>query len=145
VRVRQADMTIKANRAIELVREGKSYDEVAHAVGYASRGTAHRLVAKALAERLVDGIDALRATEVARLDALQAALWPRVQRGDVRAVNAVMRIVDRRCRLLGLYTQPGIETPLWGLVVPQPAGTPGAATGAEADVVDVGPVAASAA
>jgi hypothetical protein len=131
---RRAEATIKACRAIELVRQGKSYDAVARAVGFANRGTAHRVVTKALAGRLIDGIDELRAIEVARLDALQSVLWPKVERGDLRAVNAVLRIVDRRCRLLGLYTQPEIETLLWGLVVPQPAGNSGAATGAEAGV-----------
>jgi hypothetical protein len=124
-------MTIKAHRAIELVPEGKSYDEVAHAVGYASRGTAHRLVAKALAERLVSGNDHLRNIEVARLDALQASLWPKVERGDMRAVNTVVRIIDRRCRLLTLYTtQTAFEKQPWGLVVPEAGGNPGVATDA---------------
>jgi hypothetical protein len=61
------------------------YDEVARQVGYANRGTAHRAVAQALSERLVDGIDELRALEVARLDAMQAALWPQVEAGDPKA------------------------------------------------------------
>ena len=79
------------------------YDEVARQVGYANRGTAHRAVAQALSERLVDGIDELRALEVARLDAMQAALWPpQVEAGDTRASMTVIRIIDRRCRLLGL-------------------------------------------
>jgi hypothetical protein len=37
--------------------------------------------------------------ELARLDALQALLWPKAENGDVRAINAVVRIVDKRCRL----------------------------------------------
>jgi hypothetical protein len=128
---RRAEASIKACRAVELVRQGKSYDAVARAVGFANRGTAHRVVTKALAERLVDGIDDLRDVEVARLDALQAALWPRVERGDTRAVNTVLRIIDRRCRLFGLYREATVETPLWGLVVPPADGNAGLATGAE--------------
>jgi hypothetical protein len=142
---RRAEASIKACRAVELVRQGKSYDAVARAVGFANRGTAHRVVTKALAERLVDGIDELRDIEVARLDALQAALWPKVERGDTRAVNTVVRIIDRRSRLLGLYTQRDIETPLWGLIVPEAAGNAGVATDAEGVGVDVVPVASSAA
>ena len=89
--------------AVELVLQGMKYDEVARQVGYANRGTAHRAVAQALSERLVDGIDELRALEVARLDAMQAALWPpQVEAGDTRASMTVIRIIDRRCRLLGL-------------------------------------------
>ena len=114
-------------RAVELVLQGMKYDEVARPVGYANRGTAHRAVAKALSERLVDGIDELRALEVARLDALQAALWPQVEAGDTRASMTVIRIIDRRCRLLGLYatkrTRPRFDT----LVIGE-EGNPGEAT-----------------
>jgi hypothetical protein len=44
---------------------GRSYDQIASAVGYANRGTAHRVVAKALAQRLVDDVDQLREFELA--------------------------------------------------------------------------------
>lgn len=57
--------------------KGCSYDQIAREVGYANRGTAHRVVAKALAERLADDIDQLRELELARLDGLQTSLWPR--------------------------------------------------------------------
>jgi len=62
---RRAESSWKAARAVELVREGKSYDQVARALGYANRGTAHRVVTKALSERMIDGIDDLRDIEVA--------------------------------------------------------------------------------
>ena len=108
--------------------------------------TAHRLVAKALAEQLVDGIEDLREIEVARLDVLQAALWPRVEKGEIRAVNAVLRIIDRRCRLLGLYTtRTAVEQPLWGLVVPEQEGNAGRATAVGDDDAGVDDVAGSAA
>jgi hypothetical protein len=128
---RRAEASWKAARAVELVREGKTYDQVARAVGYANRGTAHRVVTKALAERLVDGIDDLRSIEVARLDALQAALWPRVEKGEVRAINSVLRLIDRRCRLYGLYSGEQQES-AWTLVMPPAEGNTGAAT----DVAD---------
>jgi hypothetical protein len=98
---RHAEASIKACRAVELVGQGKTYDQVARAVGFANRGTAHRVVTRALAGRLVDGIDDLRHIELGRLDALQAALWPRVEKGEVRAINSVVRIIDRRCRSSG--------------------------------------------
>jgi hypothetical protein len=60
-------------------------------------------------------------------------------------VNTVVRIIDRRCRLLGLYTQPEIETPMWRRVVPEAGGNPGVATDAEAVGVGVGSIVASAA
>ena len=129
---RRAEASWKACRAVELARQGRTYDQIAKAVGYANRGTAHRVVTKALAERLVDGIDELRDIEVVRLDALQASLWPKAEKGDVRAVNAVVRIIDRRCRLLGLYSTGADDKAVWQLVLdPAAAGNTGQATGAD--------------
>ena len=99
-----AQARIKRVRALELVAEGKSYDEIALAVGYSHRGSAHRAVFKALDDREAEDVDHLRAIELARLDALQVALWDRAMDGDVEAVLAVLRIMDRRIRLLGLVT-----------------------------------------
>ena len=79
-----------------------SYDEVARAVGYSHRGSAHRAVFKALAEQEVEAVEDLRALELARLDALQAAIWDDAMRGDTRAASAILRIIDQRVRLLGL-------------------------------------------
>ena len=124
-------------RAVELAMDGKTYDQIAREVGYANRGTAHRVVMKAFADRLVDAVDALRELEAMRLDALQAALWAKVENGDVRAVNSVLRIIDRRCRLLGLYGAPtAAAKPLMTLVMrpeelaDHDAGNTGEATGA---------------
>jgi transposase-like protein len=98
-------------RAVELALHGRSYDQIAREIGYANRGTVHRVVANALADRLVDGIDELREWEAARLDALQAAAWDKAMAGDVRAVNSVLKIIDRRCRLFGLYGHGPAATP----------------------------------
>jgi hypothetical protein len=134
--VRQAEASIKACRAVELVRQGKTYDQVARAVGFANRGTAHRVVTKALSERLMVGIDELRDIELARLDALQVALWPRVEKGEVRAVNSVMRIIDRRCRILGLYPQRARSEKSFDTLVIQDTGNPGEATDADGDELE---------
>lgn len=40
---------------------------------------------------------------------MQAALWPAALRGSVPAVHEVVRIVEARARLLGLYAAPGID------------------------------------
>jgi hypothetical protein len=93
----------KACRAVELMLDGKTYDQIAREVGYANRGTAHRVVAKALSERLADDIDVLRAVEGDRLEAMLCALWPLALDGDVRAAHTVLKIIDTEARLYGLY------------------------------------------
>jgi hypothetical protein len=39
------------------------------------------------------------------LDALQVSLWDKAMNGDVKAVGMVLKIIQMRSRLLGLYTQ----------------------------------------
>jgi hypothetical protein len=52
-----ATASLKRIRALELGRERAPYDEVAEAVGYGHKGSAHRAVSRALKERLVDGVE----------------------------------------------------------------------------------------
>ena len=95
---------------------------------------------KALADRLVDDVDALRELEAMRLDALHAALWDKAMTGDVRATNSIVIIIDRRCRLLGLYHHKAVEQSPRYLVMPQEdSGNPREATGADSDEANPSP------
>ncbi len=89
-------------RSVELAVEGHTYQEIAREVGYANRGTAYRVVQQALSQRVDEGVDELRRLEQERLDALQAGVWERALAGDPTAVRAALRIIESRCRLLGL-------------------------------------------
>lgn len=91
--------------AVRLLREGQTYQQVADTLGYANKGTVHRLVRKALVAHEVDEVDSYRHTELERLDALQAALWDQALAGDVRASEQCLRIVQTRVRLLALDQQ----------------------------------------
>ena len=126
-----AQARIKRARAVELVAEGKTYEEVARAVGFTNRGSAHRAVYKALNEREAEGVEILRAIELDRLDRLQVSLWDRALSGDAVAVNAVLRIIEARARLLGLSAQgqrPMKNHELMPLVVGPREGNAGQAT-----------------
>ncbi len=90
-------------KAVELAVEGHTYDTIAEQVGFANRGTAHRVVRKALDEQVAENVQQLRETELARLDALQAALWPAAMAGHLDAAQQVADIIDKQARLLGLY------------------------------------------
>ncbi len=93
----------RRTRALELRLGGASYDEIAREVGYASKGTAHKVISQALNAREADSLDFLRRVEQGRLDALQDALWDAAMAGDVSAAMASLRVIDARCRLLGLH------------------------------------------
>lgn len=100
----------RRTRAVELAVEGFTYQQIADELGYANRGTVHRIVQRTLEARLAEGVDELRELEVARLDALQAGLWDAASSGDARACGTILKIIDRRCRLLGLYASSSDQT-----------------------------------
>jgi hypothetical protein len=62
---------------------------------------------EALANLPEQSLDHIRALEAARLDAMQAALWPQAELGDIAAIDRVLAIMKRRAALLGLDPQPG--------------------------------------
>jgi hypothetical protein len=92
----------RRSEAIRLKTAGWTYQRIAQELGYANRGTVHRIVSQALEAREVESVDLLRQLELDRLDALQLALWTRAMHGEVPAALAVLRILDQRIRLLGL-------------------------------------------
>lgn len=96
-------------RCVELALAGYSYDEIAEEVGYANRGTAWRAVQDSLASTTVTLASEYRDMEMARLDALQAAHWPEAVSGSVRSADFVLRVIDRRMKLLGLDQLPREE------------------------------------
>jgi transposase-like protein len=102
-------------RAVELAAQGFTYRQIADELGYASRGTVHRIVRQALESRLAEGVDQLRKVELARLDALQAGLWEAAAGGDASAATTIVKIIQTRCRLLGLFDLPLQEGPLSSL------------------------------
>lgn len=88
--------------AVEMALVGHTYQAIADELGYANRGTVHRIVKTALADHELDSVDELRQLELERLDMLQAAYFPRALDGDLSAANIVLKVMDRRLKLLAL-------------------------------------------
>ena len=89
-------------RALELRKEGMGYREIAAKVGYAGPAGAFQAVETALRETLREPADAVRQLEAERLDAMTAILWPLAAKGNLAAVDRLLRVMERRARLLGL-------------------------------------------
>lgn len=101
---RRTPLTAVAERRAEALqhrRRGLSYREVADVMGI-SVGRAHQLVAEALEHVIVGEVEELRALESSRLDAAQEAIWPKVLKGNINAIDSFLRLSARRARLLGL-------------------------------------------
>jgi hypothetical protein len=98
----KSEVTERQIRAVGLRRAGLGYTEIASAVGYANRGSAWKAVHRALRGELREEVAALVTLELHRLDQMTLGLWPRATRGDVGAIDRVLRIMERRASLLGL-------------------------------------------
>ena len=101
----------RQEEALKLRIEGKTYREIGTALGV-HRTTAIRLVSSALASvglEIASNREELRNLQAARLESLVAALWPKVQSGDVKAVNVMVNVLNRYARLFGLDAPKTIE------------------------------------
>lgn len=97
-------------RALQLRAKGASRDTIAaeldvHPV------TAWRYIRDAIAELPREPAEEVRALELERLDAMQAALWPKALRGNVGAIDRVLKIMERRAKYLGLDEQTSAAPP----------------------------------
>lgn len=99
---RRREAKLKQLRALELWTQGiTDYDELAQAVGYANKSSAHRAVTSALDEWKAQSVSDLRNVDNARLDALLAAFWDDAMSGDTKAGSMCLRIIERRAKLNG--------------------------------------------
>lgn len=82
--------------------EGKSFPEIAKELNYNSRQAAFDAVSRALDRTEREPADALRRLDLERLDVLWQIQFLNAQGGDVQALAACMKIMERRAKLLGL-------------------------------------------
>jgi hypothetical protein len=85
--------------AMRLQRWG--YTKIAEVLGI-SVSTAFEDVLTALKEIPKDEADRLREAEKESLDGLEARLWRAVDAGDTSAADKILRVKERRARMLGL-------------------------------------------
>jgi hypothetical protein len=90
----------RATKALELRLAGASYDRIAAQLGYEGKSGAYHAVQRALREAEPPGAEATELTELARLDAMLTGLWPKARRGEVTAVDRVLKIEERRDQIL---------------------------------------------
>jgi hypothetical protein len=104
-KAQRASTSKRRAQAIALRLAGMDYQTIADRLDYSSRGAASKDVHRALEENLEAesaAAQTLRELEVQRLDRMQAAAWAKAAKGDLKAIETVLKVIDRRCRLLGL-------------------------------------------
>jgi DNA uptake protein ComE-like DNA-binding protein len=99
---RKAAVAQRRSQALRLRREGRTYEAIAAEMG-CSTSQAHRYVTEAVAEVYRDDAKALAMLQLERNRAAIAALWPKIEAGDTKAVAALVRLQDHEAKLVGLY------------------------------------------
>ena len=97
----------KEKRVLELKRSGATWDAIAEVVGYSNASGAFKAYQRAMVRTLQQPAAELRDAEIDRLDRLQRAFWfeaigDRDTPPNLRAADFILRVIDRRSKLLGL-------------------------------------------
>lgn len=88
-------------RAAELRAAGATFREIGQALGI-DHTWARALVVQALTEATYENATLMRRQEGQRLDRLQRAAWGKAIGGDLKAIDTVRRLMERRAALYGL-------------------------------------------
>src|SRR5215218_3681672 len=89
---------VRAEEALLLRLSGLTWEQIAARLGYRSPNGPRMAVERLLSRIEHQGAAQLRAVEDQRLDALQAAVWPKAVAGDTDAIRTVLRISERRSK-----------------------------------------------
>lgn len=103
VRAQQMNARVREREALRLRLAGLTYAEIAERLGYSRPASAYVAVQRALAKICPpEDVAALRQLEIQRLDQLLQSRWEKALAGDDAALDRVLRILERKARLLGL-------------------------------------------
>jgi hypothetical protein len=97
-----AEIAERRRRALDLRKAGATYDAIAREMGLSGSGAAFKIVKNALKATYREPAEDVRKLELERLDRLTLALWKRAQNGESEAIDRVLKLMDRRAKLLGL-------------------------------------------
>ena len=87
---------------IRLRRRGLTFDLIAQQLNFSHASGAHKAYVNGLKRIIRADVDEIRGEEMDRLDIAQAAIWNQVLQGEVPSVMALIKIMERRAKLLGL-------------------------------------------
>ena len=95
------EVVAREQEVVKLRRGGLTWDLIGERVGLSAQG-AYVAYERALKRVVLDDINAIRQLETERLDLAQSAIWGKVLQGDNPSIANLLRIMERRAKLLGL-------------------------------------------
>jgi hypothetical protein len=99
----------KEMKVLDLRRAGFTFMRIAEEVGYRQASGAQRAYERVIARDKPQATEEHRWQELDRLDRMQVALWPRAMKGDDKAINTIVRLMERRARLVGIDAPTRIQ------------------------------------
>lgn len=108
---RVVETRAKRLEALELRKRGMTYRQIATQMG-CHVGTAHQWVGMAFDELITavnETAETVRQMELDRLDTMQEAVWGDCLSGDKSAITTMLRVMERRSKLLGLDTPQEVD------------------------------------
>jgi hypothetical protein len=92
----------KEVQVVSLRRQGFTWDQISEQVGYSSPSSSRDAYLRASRRVMRDDIEDIRNLELDRLDVAMSGIWIGVQNGDPQSVLLMLKIMDRRAKLLAL-------------------------------------------
>jgi hypothetical protein len=109
---RAIEIAQRDTEAVRMRRGGATYEEIAQALGYASRGEAHNRIKLRLVQardEMYTETNLYRAEQLDRLMALLHAVWPMAMAGSDKHVSEARRIVSDISDLTGAKSPVKVE------------------------------------
>lgn len=95
-------VVLREQQVLQLRRFGATFEAIAKQLGYANEGGAYKAYQRACLSIIRDDVEDLRQLEIDRLDFALVKIMPKVSEGQLNAIDRMLRIMERRARLLGL-------------------------------------------
>jgi|SRR5215813_5942998 len=100
------DASMRQTEALRLRQSGHTFAKIAAALGYSDPACARDAVLAALRDNVTEPNAEMRSLELARLDTLHGALWTKALGGDLGAIDRILKLMERRAKILGLDAPP---------------------------------------
>jgi hypothetical protein len=92
----------REQQVVSLRRQGYTWEGISNEVGYLSPSSSREAFLRASRRVLREDLEEVRNLELDRLDFALKSIWTGVEAGDTQAINTMLKIMERRSKMLAL-------------------------------------------
>lgn len=102
--VKKVDQALRDQQMLAFRLQGLTYDQIGKKLKITAQAANKRVLALMvkMASEISEEADKVRELELMRLDRLMLNQWDAADTGDFKAVEVILKIMDRRAKLLGI-------------------------------------------